>query len=238
MKVSFIGIGSAFSTLEENTSAYIKKDNKMLLIDCGETTARSIIKNNILEGVEELYILISHTHSDHIGSIGTLLFYSRYRKNILSKLVLPDDEEYINNIKEYLSIIEITDEVDYVDSETVKTEFDLKEFKFLKATHTDNIPCYGFVLEDDENITYYTGDNSNLDYIRHYIQYDNSIIYTEICNDPNLQNQHLYLPYLEEILSMDERKRVFLMHIDESLNIDDLKQKGFNIPEKQKSKKI
>lgn len=40
----------------------------MILIDCGETIARKIIKENVLEGIEELYILISHTHSDHIGS--------------------------------------------------------------------------------------------------------------------------------------------------------------------------
>ena len=59
----------------------------MILIDCGETIARKIIKEYILDGIEELYILISHTHSDHIISLGTLLFYSKYNK----KIVLPND---------------------------------------------------------------------------------------------------------------------------------------------------
>ena len=33
---------------------------------------------------------------------------------------------------------------------------------------------------------------------------------------------------------MLERKRVFLMHIDEFINLEDLINKGFNIPEIQK----
>ena len=68
MTIDFLGIGSAWNVEQDNTSVYIKKGNKMILIDCGETIARKIIKENVLEGIEELYILISHTHSDHIGS--------------------------------------------------------------------------------------------------------------------------------------------------------------------------
>ena len=58
MVIDFLGIGSAWNVEQDNTSAYIKKDNKMILIDCGETVARKIIKDNIFEGIEELYILI------------------------------------------------------------------------------------------------------------------------------------------------------------------------------------
>lgn len=234
MEINFLGIGSAWNIKEDNTSAYIKKDNKMILIDCGETIARNIIENNILENISELYILISHTHSDHIGSLGTLLFYSTYNKKILNRIVLPDDEEYENNLKEYLRLVEISSEIEYVDSSFLKKKFNLKTFKFLKATHVESLPCYCFVFEDEEDIIYYSADNSNIDYIKHYIQFDNSTIYTEVCNNSNLQNEHLYLPYLEKTLSMLERKRIFLMHIDEFINLEDLINKGFNIPETQK----
>lgn len=82
MKINFLGIGSAWNINEDDTSAYIKKDSQMILIDCDESIARKIIKEDLLFDINELYILISHTHSDHIGSIGTLLFYSKYNKNI------------------------------------------------------------------------------------------------------------------------------------------------------------
>jgi len=36
MEINFSEIGSAWNINEDNTSAYIKKDSKMILIDCGE----------------------------------------------------------------------------------------------------------------------------------------------------------------------------------------------------------
>ena len=35
--LKFLGRGSAFNTVEGNTSAYFVRDNILFLIDCGET---------------------------------------------------------------------------------------------------------------------------------------------------------------------------------------------------------
>ena len=61
MELNFLGIGSAWNTNEDNTSAYIKKDDKMILIDCGESIARKIIANDILSDIKELYIDITYS---------------------------------------------------------------------------------------------------------------------------------------------------------------------------------
>lgn len=240
MEIKFLGIGSAWNIDEDNTSAYIKRDKKMILIDCGESIARKIIKEDVLSDIEELYILISHTHSDHIGSLGTLLFYSKYNKKILNRIVLPKDEEFISNLKEYLRLVDITTEVEYVDEDFLKKELDLISFDILKANHVKNLPCYCFVLEDEESLIYYSADNNNIDYIKKYIKYPNAQIYTEICNNPKLQDEHLLLQKLEEATDILERKKIFLMHINEVLSINELKNKGFNIPiiEKKEGKKL
>lgn len=94
MKINFLGIGSAWNIEYDNTSAYIKKENKMILIDCGETIARKIIENNVLDGIDELYILISHTHLDHVGSLGTLLFFL----NITKRFKIKSFYQMIHNI--------------------------------------------------------------------------------------------------------------------------------------------
>lgn len=143
MTIDFLGIGSTWNVEQDNTSAYIKKGNKMILIDCGETIARKIIKENILEGIEELYILISHTHSDHIGSLGTLLFYSKYNKKIKNKIVLPDDQQYVINS---LKLVDISSEVEFVDSNTLEKVFKFKSFKILRTFHVKNLPCYCFAF--------------------------------------------------------------------------------------------
>lgn len=211
----------------------------MILIDCGESIARKIIKNNILDNIEELYILISHTHSDHIGSLGTLLFYSKYNKKIKNKIILPKDEEYEKNIKEYLRLVDISSEVEFVDCETLKNNFQFINFEMLIATHVNTLPCYFFVFEDEEGLIYYSADNNNMEYIKQYIKLDNAKIYTEICDNQNLQEEHLYIKKLEEQISELERRKIYLMHINEVLNKEDLLKKGFNIPniERKKVKK-
>lgn len=118
----------------------------MILIDCGETIARKIIKENILEGIDELYNLISHTHSDHIGSLGTLLFYSTYNKGIKNNIVLPNNKEYINNLKAYLKLVDISSEVKFIDANTLKETFKFKTFDILKATHVKSLPYHCFVF--------------------------------------------------------------------------------------------
>ena len=238
MVIDFLGIGSAWNVEQDNTSAYIKKDNKMILIDCGETIARKIIKENILEGIDELYILISHTHSDHVGSLGTLLFYSTYNKKIKNNLVLPNNKEYINNLKAYLKLVDISSEVKFIDANTLKETFKFKTFHILKATHVKRLPCYCFMFEDEENLIYYSADNSNIEYIKHFLSIENAKIYTEICDNPKLNEEHLELGLLEKATSVLQRKRIYLMHINESLNEEELRNKGFNIPMIRKKEKI
>ena len=240
MKINFLGIGSAWNINEDNTSAYIKKDSKMILIDCGESIARKIIKEDLLFDINELYILISHTHSDHIGSIGTLLFYSKYNKNIVNRIVVPKDEIFISNLKEYLRLVDISTEVEFVDEKFLKDKFDLINFSILKANHVKTLPCYCFLLEDNENLIYYSADNNNIEYIKEYMKYSKAQIYTEICDNPKLKDEHLLLQYLEDATSINERKKIYLMHINEVLDTIQLKQKGFNIPiiEKKEGKNI
>lgn len=129
-----------------------------------------------------------------------------------------------------MRLVEVNTEVSYIDTNLFKEEFQFKNFEFLKATHAENLPCYCFVFEDENDIIYYSADNCNIDYIKYYIKFENSTIYTEICNNFNLQNQHLYLPYLEAAVNLIDRKRVFLMHIDDSVNKEYLLNSGFNIP--------
>lgn len=230
MNIEFLGIGSAWNINYDNTSAYIKKDKKIILMDCGESIARKIIHDNILDDIDELYILISHTHSDHIGSLGTLLFYSTYNKGIKNNIVLSNNKEYINNLKAYLKLVDISSEVKFIDANTLKETFKFKTFDILKATHVKSLPCYCFVFEDEENLIYYSADNSNIEYIKHFLSIENAKIYTEISDNPELSEEHLELGLLEKATSILQRKRIYLMHINESINEEEIKNKGFNIP--------
>ena len=205
----------------------------MILIDCGETVAIKIIKDNVLEDIEELYILISHTHLDHIGSLGTLLFYSKYNKKIRNRIVLPNDQQYVINLNDYLKLVDISSEAEFVNSNTLKEVFGFKSFNILRATYVKSLPCYCFVFEDDENLIYYSADNN----IKYYIRFEKAQIYTEISNNPKLSEEHLDLGLLERSINYLQRKQIYLMHINESIKEEELKNKGFNIPMVRKKEK-
>ena len=72
--LKFIGSGSAFNTKLGNTSAYYKIGHQMLLIDCGSNIFHRIKEHNLLEGIEDIHVLITHTHADHVGSLADLIF--------------------------------------------------------------------------------------------------------------------------------------------------------------------
>ena len=75
MELEFLGIGSSFNAEEDNTSAFFVEGEEMFLIDCGETVYKSLIRNELLENVDTINIMITHTHDDHIGSLGSLVLY-------------------------------------------------------------------------------------------------------------------------------------------------------------------
>lgn len=59
--LNFLGRGSAFNTNEGSNSAFIKDNDTLFLIDCGEDTFSKIIKFNILENIKNIHIFITHT---------------------------------------------------------------------------------------------------------------------------------------------------------------------------------
>ena len=76
MELKFLGNGSAFNVDAYNTCAYFKRENSLFLLDCGESICNRIIKLGLMNDVENIYVFITHTHSDHIGSLEALIYYN------------------------------------------------------------------------------------------------------------------------------------------------------------------
>jgi ribonuclease BN (tRNA processing enzyme) len=77
LSLFFIGVGSAFTDRLNQTNLIIIKGNDHLLVDCGTKTPQAL--RNIgfpITAFEN--ILITHSHSDHIGGLEELLLKSRY----------------------------------------------------------------------------------------------------------------------------------------------------------------
>lgn len=85
----FLGRGAAFNVTEGNTAACVKNGGELLLLDCGETVFYQLMKQHLLDGVKRLTVAVSHLHSDHCGSLGSLGHYCRYALGIRMTLLVP-----------------------------------------------------------------------------------------------------------------------------------------------------
>lgn len=224
--LNFIGRGSAFNVKEGNTSAYyIDKDNNLLLIDCGENIFERIVDKKLLEGVNNINVLITHKHSDHIGSLSSLIYYCHYvlGKNIT--VLYPDatlydilylmghnDEEYnykVLNLQVFNNIGDM-----YIQP--------------VLTRHIKNHSCYGYYLNIRNKNIYYSGDTNkfNMGTINKCDE-----TYQDTCLADYEGNVHLSLRKLCKDVPKEHRDKIYCMHIDCDELINRAKQEGFNVVE-------
>lgn len=201
--LKFLGIESGFGI--NNTSAYTIENNNLVLIDCGGTTFGKLLKmdndTGFLKKKDNIGIIITHLHDDHVGSLGTLLCYCKY---ILNKK--PIIYTKCENIKERLLLGGYKEDL-----------YEIKEsnnIEFIKTIHDENLDCYGFKMTINEKKIIYTGDTST--FAPFATKLDGV---SEIYVDTNLRknNVHInlldYLDYFKELVNLG--LDVYLMHLDD-----------------------
>lgn len=74
-------------------SAYFVEDNDLILIDCPATSYQKVKKMK-WERFDNIYVLITHTHGDHSGGVGTMLQYVWFASGMKKKvtIVAPSEE--------------------------------------------------------------------------------------------------------------------------------------------------
>jgi glyoxylase-like metal-dependent hydrolase (beta-lactamase superfamily II) len=91
LSLFFIGVGSAFSKLNNQTNLMIIKGNDHLLVDCGTKCSQALAELGI--GMPEIEtFLVTHSHADHIGGLEEAALIGRYMVKRRPKMVI--NKEY------------------------------------------------------------------------------------------------------------------------------------------------
>lgn len=240
MDLTFLGRGSAFYPKEGNTSAYFIENKQLFLIDCGESVFKELLEKGILESIDEINLLLTHTHSAHIGSIGSLTLYSYYTLQKPLQIIMKEGAKYITNINKILSGFGCTKEMYHYISEK---EFDYKYQNFqsvrlLETRHVDELHCYGILFQTENGLIYYSGDTKELVNIKLLLEskekIDKIYVDTSAANFPG--NPHLYIEDLYKEIPEKFRDKIFCMHFNNEECMKKASQLGFHVVSTEKHK--
>lgn len=233
MELLFLGRGSAFNTCEGNNSAYFIDKNELFLIDCGESIFERIIDKGLLDDINCVNVMITHTHSDHVGSIGSLIMYCYYVIHKSINIIISKDSLYKDDLINLIRIFGCTNDMYSIVYEDV---FDNKyslfnSIKYMKTNHVSQIPSYGTLFNTSNGVVYYSGDTSDLDNISDLINSGVVIdkIYVDTTSVDVANNVHVYIGNLYELIPIDLRDKVYCMHVNDKKCIDMAIEFGFNV---------
>ena len=208
----FLGRGSAFA--DEHNSAFFVEDNELVLIDCPATSYQKVKKMN-WEQYDNIYILVTHTHGDHSGGVGTMLQYVWFASYMKKKvtIVAPSAE-----VKEDLLLLLMRIEGCEQEWFNIITADELEKKWFISAVPTTHVKplegrCFGYHLNIRGNNVVYTGDTATLEPFKPLLK-RGSFLYTEAAYYKS--EVHLYLKEMlpEFIKLSDSGVHVYLMHLD------------------------
>ena len=217
MKLNFLGRGAAFNVLEVNTSAYFIEDNLLFLVDCGETVFEKVKEKHLLDDIKEIYVLVSHTHSDHCGSLGSFGLYCQYVMNTKLKIIVPHHDDYIKELESLMTIFGNTKHAyEFIYEEEIDHRF--KAFSSVRydiTLHAYELICYSFVFETNDGGVFYSADTRVLDNLTRFLESHKLVdkIYMEVTDLDVKGDIHLSMNKL--INGIDEKwfSKIEMMHI-------------------------
>ncbi len=227
-KLKFLGRGSGYHSTEANTSAYIKENKSLLLIDCGETVFKKILEKILMVGVNDVHILITHMHSDHVGSLAGFIGFCYWKYKIISKVYFKEKEK----IKVFLELLGLKENESFsvYNPDGIRIESLNLEINSKLTKHVKSVNAYSYILSfDKSNSIFYSGDTSetNIDVIT-FLKNGN-LIYHDTCLDDVIDNVHTSLRKLCELVPKKYRSQVYCIHIDGDNFTEEANRQGFKI---------
>jgi ribonuclease BN (tRNA processing enzyme) len=144
--VKVLGVGNAFTPHLTSTSFLLENidDDCDMLIDCGFGVFAKLLAMNY-DFKRLNYILITHTHEDHIGSLSSMLYYMKYVCGRHPSFVLTEsysdyftNQSVLDEVSKYLSL------TGHSIHNNIEEIYDISTFP---TNHTD-IPSAGYVIPD------------------------------------------------------------------------------------------
>lgn len=204
-KLKFIGTGGIFDYEIGNSSMIININQSNILVDCGYTVYAMLEERNLIKEID--YILITHLHGDHIGSIHPLILslVNKYKKKV--KILYPTNT-FLRQLKEYLKffLIDVEHYIKFVDI------CELNDIGFINTTnfHINGMESYAYYFKFRESLIYFSGDLGKLEITENFlnsISYLNIVVFHEVSFKEG--SAHVYY---KDLMRLAEKFNVYAYH--------------------------
>ena len=222
MNLKFLGIGGAFNTVQGCNCAFIKEGDKILFIDLGLDSFSKIIKYNLLHEINDVYVVITHTHGDHVGGLPTFIQYCSNIKHIKVKII-DNSIDFTNRLVKFLNFAAVNVfDYTFVKVEQLPFYFGLR----LKiTTHAPSLECYSIIFTKNGEHVLYTSDSNDIEFVKEKIK-DNSFVKI-YCDVSCKGNKHINFNDLKH----EDKSKLILMHLQDSKLYEEVKKEVFMVPD-------
>lgn len=232
--LTFLGTGSAFNTAEGNTSAYLKQDDSILLIDCGSDVYSRLTELVAYPTLNNFFVLVTHVHTDHVGSLGSLIEDVYFNKGTKVTVLTPDTVR-LSNVLDAVGV-----DSDYytlqkldVDEYNVIVNKDLGDviIKPYKVDHVSNMNSYAYVIRNAGQQIYYSGNANEIpsEVLTMLLAGEFDKFYQEVTSLDVVNNPHMNYTELLDLIPVNNRTDVVLMHYDEDFDKVAASTAGFTV---------
>lgn len=221
IELHFLGRGAAFYPRFGNTNAYFTLGRDLFFLDFGESAFEKAVCKLDLGAYEHIYVLLTHLHADHAGSLASLCSYTHCVLKREICIVHPQ-----SSVAELLRLQGIAPQF-YHYAPALPPGCPLQA-EAVEVRHAADMRCYGWLLSADGETIYFSGDSSDISSRVLKGLRDGGISRVYHDTAMHVSESHCHISALEEKIPLEERGRVWCMHLDSDCE-QELLAKGFRV---------
>jgi len=232
-----LGRGAGFFPAEGSTSAYFLDNGELFLIDTGESVFKTILDKKVLDAATKgLNVFFTHTHSDHVGSLGSLVLYASVTKKFKTNIIIDENMAFSKDINTLLKIYGIQERMyQFTNSSALDKRFSkFNKVRYIKTFHCEELETCAILFETNDGLVFYSGDMKDPAPLIEILKSGKKIdkIYIDSYNAQAPNPFHFRLQEIHEIIPPELRSRVYCMHFNSTDCMKDAKAFGFNVVER------
>ncbi|WP_181306166.1 MBL fold metallo-hydrolase [Rufibacter sp. XAAS-G3-1] len=216
MKFTFLGTGGAFDVAYGNSAALVEFKGNSILLDCGFTVYPVLRQHQLTRSVQ--YILLTHLHNDHTGSLANVLLHCHYFNTNCRPTILYPDDDFRDELYEFLRLQLQKPEryADFIPLSEVPGITSVDTY----GQHAERLQTYAYIFEEKGERMVFSGDLGQPEALFAYLR-GMPPKATTIFHDITFSEQNSAHTYYKKLVPLSKDYKVLGYHCDPTQNPKD-----------------